>query len=451
MTRVTSKNKAIAAAIFFFVFALAFSQPAKAQTSTADTGFTPYSLFGYGDLFRQGTGYNMAMGGTGIGDRNVRYINILNPAAVTAREAKSFMASFGVEQRDVYFAGNQATSINPGTSSELLKSVNNTFNMHHIVASFPIYKHSAFKVGIMPYSTVGYSFRSHEEDDDLVSSLGDIQYTNVGQGGINQAFLGAGVTLFNRLSLGADAYYYFGTINRYSTAAFATATQYRSMKTGWEYVLRGFSGKFGLQYEQPLGGQMAAVIGATYKLGSQLHGDVTRFAYGYSSSSTDTIVSVKTPASGMDIPQEFGGGISIRRNEHWTIALDYTYQDWTSTYFSDEVKGSHFTSSKAQSFRAGFELTPDRFSIRSYMDRVTYRIGCYHEDSYVALNNHQVTANGITFGMSFPVFRYFNAITFSVDLGQRGSLANNLIRERYVLFNLSFDLHDIWFIKPLYN
>lgn len=450
MTRVNSKNKAFAASLIFLLIALALPHSAQAQSSTADVGFTPYSLFGYGDLFRQGIGYNTAMGGTGIGDRNVRYINILNPAAVTAREAKSFMASFGVEQRNTLFEGYSATSSNPG-NSDLLRSAKNLFNMHHIVASFPIYKHSAFKVGIIPYSTVGYSFKSHENNDNLISQIGDIQYTNIGQGGINQAFLGAGVTLFDRLSLGADADYYFGTINRYSTAAFTTATQYRSMKTGWEYVLRGFSGKFGIQYEQPLGGQIAAVIGATYKLGSQLNGTVTRFAYGYTSASTDTIASVSSPVSGMTIPQEFGAGISIRRNEHWTLALDYTYQDWTSTKFSDEMQGSHFAGAKAQSLRAGFEITPDRFSIRSYMDRVTYRIGCYHEDAYVALNGRQVTANGVTLGLSFPVFRYFNAITFSVDLGQRGSLADNLIRERYVLFNLSFDLHDIWFIKPLYN
>jgi hypothetical protein len=49
------------------------------------------------------------------------------------------------------------------------------------------------------------------------------------------------------------------------------------------------------------------------------------------------------------------------------------------------------------------------------------------------------------------VFRYYNSLNFGVDIGQRGTLKSNQIRERYFLFTISFNLHDIWFIKPLYN
>ena len=58
---------------------------AGAQDVVAGNGYSPYSLFGFGDLVRLGTGYNLSMGGIGIGDRNYRYINFLTPAAVTAR------------------------------------------------------------------------------------------------------------------------------------------------------------------------------------------------------------------------------------------------------------------------------------------------------------------------------------------------------------------------------
>ena len=44
-------------------------QPAYAQDPLAGNGYSPYSLFGFGDLVRQGTGYNLSMGGIGIGDR----------------------------------------------------------------------------------------------------------------------------------------------------------------------------------------------------------------------------------------------------------------------------------------------------------------------------------------------------------------------------------------------
>ena len=66
-----------------------------AQDTTADTGYSPYSLFGLGQLSGQGTTFNATMGGLGLAVRNNRFINVANPAAVTAREAKSFMMDFG--------------------------------------------------------------------------------------------------------------------------------------------------------------------------------------------------------------------------------------------------------------------------------------------------------------------------------------------------------------------
>lgn len=110
----------------------------------AGVGYSPYSLFGFGDLVRQGTTYNTMMGGIGIGDRNVRNINILNPAGITARELKSFMVDFGLENRNTLYQGNAARSISP-TASGVQRSASNTFNLHNLAVSFPIASQGAFK------------------------------------------------------------------------------------------------------------------------------------------------------------------------------------------------------------------------------------------------------------------------------------------------------------------
>lgn len=421
----------------------------SAQTNTAETGFTPYSLFGIGDLAPAGTSYNRSMGGIGIGDRNVRQINYLNPASVTAREKQSFMMDFGVEQKNTYYAANAATAVG-ATSTDKLTSVNNTFNMHHLTASFPIYKSSAFMVGIAPYSSVGYNFLAAETDDNIIADMGDVKYTKRGQGGIYQTFLGAGVTFFDRLSLGAQANYYFGTINRYSSAYFTTNTSFRTISSGWTYVARGFSGRFGLQYEQPITKDVSAIIGATYQLGTKLHGDETRYAYGVSTNATDTISNSVTELNSLSIPQQFGIGFTVRHRDNWMVGFDYTRQDWSKAPF-EETPGVDFKPVVSQSFKFGLEFTPNRYDIRYYMKRVTYRMGAYYEQSYVSLNGHQINSQGITFGVSLPVFRYYNSVTVGIDMGQRGTMSNNLVRERYFLFTLSFDIHDIWFIKPLYQ
>lgn len=85
------------------------------------------------------------------------------------------------------------------------------------------------------------------------------------------------------------------------------------------------------------------------------------------------------------------------------------------------------------------------------MRRWTYRVGAYYDQSYMMLNGQQVNATGITFGFSVPIYRWYNAFSVSIDLGQRGSLENNLVRERYAMFILNVNLHDIWFVKHRYN
>ena len=58
--------------------------------------YSPYSVYGIGDISKEGTAYNKTKGGTGIATRNRKFINYLNPAAVTARDSLSFMADFGL-------------------------------------------------------------------------------------------------------------------------------------------------------------------------------------------------------------------------------------------------------------------------------------------------------------------------------------------------------------------
>ena len=53
--------------------------PLSAQDD-AYNAYTPESMFGIGDISKQGTAYNKSMGGVGIATRDKGHINILNPA-----------------------------------------------------------------------------------------------------------------------------------------------------------------------------------------------------------------------------------------------------------------------------------------------------------------------------------------------------------------------------------
>ena len=430
--------------IFLLTVFLVIGVCVHAQNGTYGA-YSPYSIYGIGDISKEGTAYNKSMGGVGIANRNNRFINIQNPAAVTARDSLAFMADFGLVQGNtVYSQGDR-------------KSAHNTFNIYDFVMTFPIYRSSAFKVGITPYSDMGYDFSSVETNPEIIGNTGNITYDSYGSGSVYQAFFGAGVTFWKRLSVGADMIYYFGNLDKITNMDYSDAS-YRSLNSGSELTVRGLTGKFGLQYEQKLGGNVSMVIGATYKLGTNMKGYSTNYRYANQSSVTDTLkYNVDTLAkTGVRFADEIGVGIAFKGGDKWSAEFDYIRSDWRGTGL-DKAAGfavngqSVFTSAVSQSFRAGFEIVPNRNDIRYYMKTCSYRVGVYYDQAYYKMDGNNVNSMGITLGMTLPVFKLYNGISIGVDLGQRASARNNMIRERYATFNIGFNIHDIWFRKVQYQ
>ena len=432
--------------LFLAAFVLLTGLCAYAQDG-AHGSYSPYSIYGIGDISKQGTAYNKGMGGTGIAARNKRYINYLNPAAVTARDSLSFMADFGLSQANKVYAQGD------------MKSASNTFNIYDFVMSFPIYRSSAFMVGITPFSDVGYDFSSIETDPDIIGHTGNIEYDSYGTGSVYQIFFGAGVTLWKKLSLGAEALYYFGNIDKITNMNYSNSS-YRSINGGNDITVNAFTGKFGVQYEQKVAGNVTMTLGATYRLGTGMKGYATEYRYANLSNVSDTLRhNIDTlGAKGLRIADELGLGISFRKGDKWSAEFDYLRSDWTKSGFDSQsgfgVKGvSVFSSTVSQSFRAGFEITPNRNDIRYFLKRCTYRAGIYYDQSYYKLDGNNVNSLGITLGFTLPVFREmrYNGISLGIDMGQRASARNNMIRERYAMFVVGFNIHDIWFQKPRYN
>lgn len=409
----------------------------------------PFSKFGLGSLHNQGSTVNTAMGGAGVAVRNHSFINVLNPAAVTARDSLAFMAEFGLRQGNSYFR--QARD---GESP--FKTASNTFNIDHIVMSFPIWRSSAFMLGISPYSSVGYSFYTNETNPDVIGHSGGITDAYSGTGDIYKLYLGAGATFWKRLSLGAQFDYYFGTVEKAATRTF-TSSEYRSVYSGYQMRLRGFSGKVGMQYEQPIGKDKLSA-GFTYRIPTQISGFGEYMSYAEQSSVTDSLSHKTLSLNNLMIPQEFTAGIAYKHEDKLTLAFDYTYSDWRKSGM-DVVKGfsnDGFTTSVSQSFKAGFEYVPNRNDIRYYMRRCSYRGGIYYKEDYFKYMNHKVSDMGVSLGMTLPVFRWLNGLSVAMNVGQRGSLRGvapgySPIRERYITFSVSFDIFDIWFLKPKYD
>lgn len=409
-------------------------------------GYTPYSIYGIGDLSSPGSAYHKTMGGVGIASRNNRHINIINPAAVTARDSLSMMIDVSLYSDNKIF------------SQGGLKSSSNIVNINDLVISFPILRKSTgFMVGIMPYSDTGFGYSTSVDDPSLIGHTGNISFSATGKGSIYKGFLGAGVDLWKRLSLGAQADFYFGKVEKNYLTKFSD-NSFNGVTSDVIMNVSGFGGKFGLQYEQPIGSSIVLGLGATYTLGSNLRGTVENGTYSSGSESSDTLSHslVNLGAnSRIKIANEVGAGISLKYADRLTVEFDYTRADWRNSGINDiqglSINGGMFQTAVADSYRLGLEYVPNRSDIRYYMKQVSYRAGAYYKNEYYICNGQNVSAKGITIGATFPVFRWSNGITVGADLGQRSSLRNDLVKEFYFNFSLGFNLYDIWFQKSEYK
>ena len=409
----------------------------RAQSS-ASGSFSPYAVYGIGDLSFQGSPYTRGMGGVGIATRSNRYLNLVNPAALTARDTLSFMADMGLESQNKLFKQGDRSS------------ANNTFNISNLGFSLPIWSKTAFSVGLSSFSDIGYKF-NHKD----VDATGVWTTATAGNGSIYQLSGGVATRFFDRLSIGAQMLYYFGNLKKSVQKSSSDATQ-RVLSNGYEVSLNGITGKFGVQWDQPLSSGLRLAFGATYRLGTDLKGPVTDYNFATISSIRDTISYREVTGKQVRIADELGVGVSLRSGDRWMAEINYIRSDWTGTGMDTmpgfaNVGQAKFSAAVSNSFRAGFEFVPNRNDIRYYLRRCAYRGGVYYDQAYYKLDGNTVGSVGITFGVTLPVFQWYNGLTLGVDLGQKGGMNGNMTRERYAKLVVGFNLHDLWFRKPQYE
>ena len=141
--------------------------------------------------------------------------------------------------------------------------------------------------------------------------------------------------------------------------------------------------------------------------------------------------------------------------------FDYTRSDWTKSgldltpgfagNLQPGIGNSVFSTSISEAYRFGMEYTPNRTDIRYYFRKVSYRAGAYYKKDYYLLDGQGINSMGITLGMTLPITNRNTGLTLGIDFGQRGSMTDNLIRERYINFNVGISIFDTWFVKYHYD
>ena len=404
---------------------------AMAQTSSINA-FSPYSMYGIGELQTPGVVAQRSMGGVGLGMRRVNFYN---------RQQK-------------YADGAQTTS----------RTSYNTFNFHDIAFQLPLARRLGLGFSLTPYSSVGYRVSADEQSDDVWGNIGRVQYLYAGEGDLTEVKLGIGWEVVKRVSIGVAAQYYWGDIERtYQTVVSNNIVNGGSVNTvtGTDsYGISRIKMQLGLQADLIQSERQVLTLGATYDMGGNLRPSVNQTVvngdiYG-------TVVRGDTTRMALKLPVQLGVGLYYQ-NAKIAAGVDYIYQNWENNESPKSVPGAVNVAYKnTNTVKLGFEYTPNRMDIRNYLKRWSYRVGFRYGTYYQTFEGKTLSQYAVTAGFGMPVrFLGRSSIDFGVEFGQRGNdsplrIDNRqigLVRQRYVKFSLGLTLfgEDSWFVRYKYD
>lgn len=404
----------------------------------AQTGSSPYSIKGIGDLRTMELPNNIGMGGIGIGLPQSLQLNNMNPALLPFNTLTHFGLGVMADYRRILNQDAATTNLGGGLS--------------YLTFAFPIITGKwTLSSGLIPYSTVNYSYRLN--GSPIAGTDTKVNYDYSGEGGITMAYLGNGFQLTKNFAVGVQVNYLFGSIiNETGTELIGLDVPSTNRTVLYDRTrFSDFKIKGGLSFNHLVRNRTIFNAGLIYELGGDVNAqNLSRLerrnfvANAWQPVSIDTVSNVK---GSVRLPSTLGFGVSLYKSFHWSVGSDVTLQNW-STFRNFNDGNSDMVDSYKVSL--GGEYTPEIASIDNYLKRMTYRMGISYENTPFQVNDEQVRDFGINFGTSLPVSR-FSSLDMAFRLGRRGSLSNDLIREDYfrVFFGVTFN--DKWFQRRKFD
>ncbi len=438
---------------------LVVSVSATAQTSSINA-FSPYSMYGIGELQTPGVTAMRSMGGVGLGMRSTLMVNPLNPAAYSMTPQQGFLFDFGIEGANFYNSQHKYGTAGQTTA----RTSYNTFNFHDIAFQMPLAKRLGLGFSLTPYSSVGYRVGADEQSDDIWGNIGRVQYLYSGEGDLTEVKLGIGWEVFKRFSIGVAAQYYWGDIDRtYQTAVANNIVNGGTVNTTTgtdSYEISRIKMQLGLQFDLIQSEKQLLTLGATYDMGGNLRPSVTQTVV--AGDIYNTVVRGDTTRMAMKLPVQVGVGLYYQ-NAKIVAGVDYVYQNWEQNENPAEVPGAANVAYKNTStIKVGLEYTPNRMDVRHYLNRWSYRVGFRYGNYYQSFQGKTLPQYALTAGFGMPIrFLGRSSLDFGVEFGQRGDNSSirvdnrqiGLVRQRYVKFSVGLTLfgEDQWFVRYKYD
>ena len=414
--RILPKKMALKQAITLFLLVQVFA--VSSQTRIV----SPYSRYGLGEVTFNQNFRNLGFGGIAIGYRSNHSVNFINPASYTAIDSASVVLE-GTMFSHFY----QQKTANQSQSGSYSSLTNLSF-------AFPVNRWWGVGAGLRPFSMVGYKVFASQEQE----GFGMINYLYEGEGGVNQVFFGNSIRPFKNLSLGVNASYLFGSVNKHSSVGsnqegFLLTRQLLSDKIqGWHF-------NFGTQLQLNLAPQSHVILGAVFspetKVTSFETSTLLRQKLGFANR-FDTIAHIESERGHTTIPQTMGAGVFARFNNSWAAGLDFQSQAWQNFGKNDNIEGLN----NAYQVAFGLQHNPAITTSSRFFSFLDYRGGFRFGQSYLNVNDQTFNEFGISFGVGIPVFRSRSKLNIGFEYSQRGTTNHNLVKEDIFKINLTLNI-----------
>jgi hypothetical protein len=419
----------------FFV-ALLLCLPAFTYTEAQTRISSPYSRFGLGDLHQYNHSSVIGMGGASIALNNPMMVNFNNPASYHAIEPKSFVFEAGLYSKYT------------GLRTENLSQQSNYITLGHLLMAFPVTKFWKSSFGLLPYSDVGYKV----VDNQASAEFGNTRRSYEGSGGIHQFYLGNSLGIGKRLSVGFNLVYLFGTLEKNRSLSFPDSAMMLSTRILNTTRVSDLKLKTGLQYYHSFNDEYRLTMGLSYSPEMRINIRDKEFAYTYFEGNSgidntrDTLINSPDKKGYMVLPSDYGVGIMLQNTDKWLLTADYTWQNWENYSIFD----SNDSLKNSMGVSVGAQLRPESTTLSPYWRKMQYRFGIRYNQTYLELNNNQLNEFGISFGVALPLTRTRSSVNIGMELGRRGTTANNLIEETFFKFSVGFSILENWFEQRRY-
>lgn len=403
-------------------------------------GNSPYAAFGIGDVKFDNTTEISAMGGIStayISDFNNTF-NFNNPAANKNLEVTTVKLE-GTNESN-FFKSNFDNS----------NSTKHSTYLSNISIAFPLSPKVKFGLGYQPYSSKKYAVRN-------LTTLGDGSTKAElfrGEGTLSTVQAAVSYQLSPEFGLGLRSNFYFGNLYDINELFYSNAELTNGYET--KNKIKSFNFTLGGSYQKNLQTDHKLTLGATYTFGNTGQMETryinsTYFYSGIDEKSNVTIIDQQTSEDSNLIPMEFSVGAGYGKDMKWFVGTQVDYKKGETIQFL----GQPFVNQDSYKISGGGWYIPNYNNFRSYFSRVTYRYGAYYEKGNLSFNGTNVNQFAITGGLTLPFENKSGSRTSGIDLGielgKRGTLDNNLVRQNFVNLRIAINFADKWFRKTLYD